>query len=304
MPISEHPTDESWGYQNTGFFAPTSRYGTPSQLKQLIDTLHQNGIGVLLDFVPVHFAIDPYGLAQYDGSALYEYPHQDVGVSEWGSYNFIHSRGEVRSFLQSAADYWLREYHFDGLRMDAISRIIYWQGDEKRGENGNAVYFIKVMNHGLKERNPGCILIAEDSTNYPNVTVDVDHGGLGFDYKRKAFIRCRDTNKCSACPYGRTPETKQAPVVSWDGLLDSGWEPAPTESTEHIVMAKLEYQAIRALMDAEDPRIALAFEAKVLYGDSVKKIAADLGVSEPRIYQLINRAKTIGKQYRKDNDNE
>ncbi len=88
MPISEHPTDESWGYQNTGFFAPTSRYGTPSQLKQLIDTLHQNGIGVLLDFVPVHFAIDPYGLAQYDGSALYEYPHQDVGVSEWGSYNF------------------------------------------------------------------------------------------------------------------------------------------------------------------------------------------------------------------------
>lgn len=122
--------------------------------------------------------------------------------------------------------------------------------------------------------------------------------------KRKAFIRCRDTNKCSACPYGRTPETKQAPVVSWDGLLDSGWEPAPTESTEHTVMAKLEYQAIRALMDAEDPRIALAFEAKVLYGDSVKKIAADLGVSEPRIYQLINRAKTIGKQYRKDNDNE
>ncbi len=183
MPISEHPTDESWGYQNTGFFAPTSRYGTLSQLKQLIDTLHQNGIGVLLDFVPVHFAIDPYGLAQYDGSALYEYPHQDVGVSEWGSYNFIHSRGEVRSFLQSAADYWLREYHFDGLRMDAISRIIYWQGDEKRGENGNAVDFIKVMNRGLKERNPGCILIAEDSTDYPNVTVDVDHGGLGFDYK-------------------------------------------------------------------------------------------------------------------------
>lgn len=183
MPISEHPMDESWGYQNTGFFAPTSRYGTPSQLKRLIDTLHQNGIGVLLDFVPVHFAVDSYGLAQYDGSALYEYPHHDVGVSEWGSYNFIHSRGEVRSFLQSAADYWMREYHFDGLRMDAISRIIFWQGDENRGENGNAVDFIKVMNRGLKERNPGCILIAEDSTNYPNVTADVDRGGLGFDYK-------------------------------------------------------------------------------------------------------------------------
>ncbi len=183
MPISEHPSDESWGYQNTGFFAPTSRYGTPDQLKQLIDTLHRSGIGVLLDYVPVHFALDPYGLAQYDGSALYEYPHQDVGVSEWGSYNFMHSRGEVRGFLQSAADYWLREYHFDGLRMDAISRIIYWQGDEKRGENGNAVDFIKVMNRGLKERHPGCILIAEDSTSYPNVTLAIDRGGLGFDYK-------------------------------------------------------------------------------------------------------------------------
>ncbi len=183
LPVSEHPCDESWGYQNTGFFAPTSRYGAPEQLMKMIDLLHQNGIGVILDFVPVHFAIDAYGLAQYDGTALYEYPHSAVGVSEWGSYNFMHSRGEVRSFLQSAAHYWLSVYHFDGIRMDAISRIIYWQGDEKRGENGNAVDFIKVMNHGLRERNPGCILIAEDSTNYPKVTHPVDKGGLGFDYK-------------------------------------------------------------------------------------------------------------------------
>lgn len=183
MPLSEHPCDESWGYQNTGFFAPTSRYGTVNELKMLIDRLHQNDIGVILDFVPVHFAVDSYGLAQYDGSALYEYPHADVGISEWGSYNFIHSRGEVRSFLQSAANYWLKEFHFDGLRMDAISRIIYWHGDEKRGVNGNAVDFIKVMNRELKLKNPGCILSAEDSTNYPNVTKDVNAGGLGFDYK-------------------------------------------------------------------------------------------------------------------------
>lgn len=187
MPLSEHPVDESWGYQNTGFFSPTSRYGTPDQLKYLIDMLHQNGIGVILDYVPVHFAIDSYGLARYDGTALYEYPHSDVGVSEWGSCNFMHSRGEVRSFLQSSANYWLKEFHFDGLRMDAISRIIiiiiYWQGNESRGENGNAVDFIKVMNKGLKTLNPGCILIAEDSTNYPNVTLEVDQGGLGFDYK-------------------------------------------------------------------------------------------------------------------------
>lgn len=183
MPLSEHPCDESWGYQNTGFYAPTSRYGTMDELKKMIDLFHKDQIGVILDFVPVHFAVDSYGLARYDGTALFEYPHQDVGVSEWGSHNFMHSRGETRSFLQSNANYWLKEYHFDGLRMDAISRIIYWQGDEKRGVNGNAVDFIKVMNRELKYLNPGCILAAEDSTNYPNVTKIVDEGGLGFDYK-------------------------------------------------------------------------------------------------------------------------
>lgn len=183
LPISEHPCDESWGYQNTGFYAPTSRYGTMNDLKKLIDILHQNQIGVILDFVPVHFAVDDYALAKYDGTALYEYPHNDVGVSEWGSHNFMHSRGEVRSFLQSNANYWLKEYHFDGLRMDAISRIIYWQGDENRGVNGNALDFIKTMNRELKRRNPGCILAAEDSTNYPKVTGQIDQGGLGFDYK-------------------------------------------------------------------------------------------------------------------------
>ncbi len=183
LPISEHPCDESWGYQNTGFFAPTSRYGTPAQLMELVDLLHKNSIGVILDYVPVHFAVDAYALARYDGTALYEYPHEAVGVSEWGSYNFMHSRGEVRSFLQSAANYWLTYYHFDGLRMDAISRIIYWQGDERRGVNGNALDFIKTMNTELKHRHKGCILIAEDSTNFPKVTRPVDQGGLGFDYK-------------------------------------------------------------------------------------------------------------------------
>ena len=183
MPVSEHPCDESWGYQNTGFYAPTSRYGPPDSLKRLIDLLHQNGLGVILDFVPVHFAVDPYALARYDGTALYEYPNQDVGTSEWGSYNFMHSRGEVRSFLQSAANFWLKEYHFDGLRMDAISRMIYWQGDERRGVNGNAVEFVKTMNCGLNADNPGCILIAEDSTNFPGITKPVRDGGLGFDYK-------------------------------------------------------------------------------------------------------------------------
>ena len=182
LPLSEHPCDESWGYQNTGFFAPTARYGTAEGLQKLVDQMHQNGIYVLLDFVPVHFATDDYGLKRYDGGELYEYPSRDVGVSEWGSCNFMHSRGEVRCFLQSAAYYWMKEFHFDGIRMDAISRIIYWQGDERRGVNGNAVDFIRFMNKGLKERVPNCIL-AEDSTNFPGVTAPADQGGLGFDLK-------------------------------------------------------------------------------------------------------------------------
>ncbi len=183
MPLSEHPCDESWGYQNTGFFAPTARYGTPDGLRKFVEECHANGIGVIMDFVPVHFALDDYALGNYDGTSLYEYPHQDVGKSEWGSCNFMHSRGEVRSFLQSSAYYWLEEYHFDGLRMDAVSNLIYWQGNEGRGENRGAIQFLQYMNQELKARIPSAMLIAEDSTAYPGVTKSVSEGGLGFDYK-------------------------------------------------------------------------------------------------------------------------
>lgn len=183
MPLSEHPFDGSWGYQNTGFYAPTSRYGTPEQLKYLIDKCHENYIGVILDFVPVHFAVDDYGLKMFDGSALYEYPNSDVGQSEWGSCNFMHSRGEVRCFLQSCANYWIKEFHIDGIRMDAVSRLIYWQGDERRGVNGSTVSFIRTMNGGLRKMYPSVMLIAEDSSQYQGTTKPVDEGGLGFDYK-------------------------------------------------------------------------------------------------------------------------
>lgn len=183
MPLNEYPSDESWGYQGTGFFSPTSRYGSAGQLKKFVNACHANGIGVIMDFVAVHFAVDAYGLANYDGTPLYEYPNEAVGDSEWGSKNFMHSRGEVRSFLQSVANYWIEEFHFDGLRMDAISRAIYWQGDPNRGVNGNAVDFLKTMNRGLKERHPNVILTAEDSTSFPGVTKPVEQGGLGFDYK-------------------------------------------------------------------------------------------------------------------------
>lgn len=183
MPLAEHPCDESWGYQCTGFFSPTFRYGTAEELQRMVDLFHQNGIGVILDFVPVHFAVDGYALSNYDGSAVYEYPHNDIGYNEWGSKNFNHSKGEVRSFLQSVANYWLSMYHFDGLRMDAISNMIYWQGNMDRGVNRGAIDFVKGMNYGLKQRHPSCVLFAEDSTAFIKVTAPVSYEGMGFDYK-------------------------------------------------------------------------------------------------------------------------
>lgn len=183
MPIAEHPSDNSWGYQCTGFFSPTARYGTASQLKEFVDICHRHNIAVILDFVPVHFAVDGYGLAYFDGTHLYEYPHDDVGYSEWGSKNFNHAKGEVQSFLKSSANYWLNEFHFDGLRIDALRNIIFWHGDESRGPNHSAIEFIRSMNKGLKELHPDVMLIAEDSSDYPGVTKNVDDGGLGFDYK-------------------------------------------------------------------------------------------------------------------------
>ena len=183
LPLCEHPCDQSWGYQATGYFSPTSRYGTPQDLRALIQACHRAGIGVLLDFVPVHFAVNDYALWRFDGTSLFEYPHSAVGYSEWGSCNFMHSRGEVRSFLLSAAHYWMKEFHFDGLRIDAVRNLLYWQGDEGRGVNQSGVQFLKDLNRGLKERFPQAVLVAEDSSQYPGVTAPVDQGGLGFTYK-------------------------------------------------------------------------------------------------------------------------
>lgn len=183
MPLSEYPCDASWGYQATGFFSPTSRYGEPDDLRKFINQCHLNQIGVILDFVPVHFAVDDYALKNYDGTPLYEYPHTSIGYNEWGSCNFMHSRGEVCSFLQSSAYYWLKEFHIDGLRMDAVSNLIYWQGNKERGENKASINFLQNMNAGLKERIDGILLFAEDSSTYPGVTLPVSKNGLGFDFK-------------------------------------------------------------------------------------------------------------------------
>lgn len=183
MPINEYPCDESWGYQSTGYFSPTSRYGEPDALRRLIDACHRENIAVILDFIPVHFAVNDYGLKEYDGTPLFEYPNNAVGYNEWGSCNFMHSRGETCSFLQSAANFWLSEYHFDGLRMDAVGNLIYWQGNPSRGENKSAIQFLQVMNSGLKARHPDALLFAEDSSSREKTTAPVFAGGLGFDFK-------------------------------------------------------------------------------------------------------------------------
>ncbi len=180
LPLAEHPFDGSWGYQTTGYFAPTSRYGSPAQFAAFVNACHRMGVGVIMDFVPVHFAVDPWALARLDGAFLYEYD-SDVGQSEWGSCNFNYYRGEIRSFLNSAAALWMEVYHCDGLRMDAVSRAIYWLGDPARGVNQGAVDFLRRLNHGLNQRWPTGIYIAEDSTNYLKMTAPTRYDGVGFD---------------------------------------------------------------------------------------------------------------------------
>lgn len=182
LPLAEHPFDGSWGYQTTGYFSVTSRYGTPAQFAAFVNACHRMGIGVIMDFVPVHFAPNMDALAQFDGTCLYEYD-SDVGHSEWGTCNFNFYRGDVCSFLNSACAMWMDVYHCDGIRMDAISRAIYWQGDPNRGVNEGAVKFLRALNHGLNARWPNGIYAAEDSTNFLKVTAPTRYDGLGFDYK-------------------------------------------------------------------------------------------------------------------------
>lgn len=183
MPLSEYPFDGSWGYQTSGYFSVTSRFGTLQDLKYLINELHRSGIGVIFDFVPVHFVMDNYALRKFDGTHVYEYERNQDALSEWGTANFDLHKEEVRSFLMSAAGYWLSELHGDGLRMDAISNIIYWQGNRDRGVNEGALTFIRRMNYLLHEKFHEVILIAEDSSDFANVTKATNENGLGFDYK-------------------------------------------------------------------------------------------------------------------------
>ena len=183
MPIVEHPYDGSWGYQATGFFSATSRYGTPWDLKDFVNECHLNGIGVILDVAYVHFATDGFGLGTFDGEPCYEYSDAKLARSQWGSYMFNMGSGPVISYLMSSANFFINEYHFDGLRMDAVSNIIFYEGNKNIGENGNGLSFVKRFNYSIKKEHPDILLIAEDSTDYPHVTVPTEYNGLGFDYK-------------------------------------------------------------------------------------------------------------------------
>lgn len=183
MPITQYPFDGSWGYQATGFYSCDSRYGNPMQLMSFVNRMHKAGIGVILDFVLVHFATDEFGLINYDGGYLYEYDDKDNMFSQWGSAMFNLGKDPVRSFLMSACDYFLTYYHFDGIRFDAISNVIYWHGNKDKGENIGAIEFIKRMTHHLHRKHESVMLIAEDSSDYQGVTKPVNENGLGFDYK-------------------------------------------------------------------------------------------------------------------------
>ena len=183
MPVTQYPFDGSWGYQATGFYSVDSRYGNPKQLMSFIDRMHCAGIAVILDFVLVHFAIDNYGLIEFDGSRMYEYNSEENAFSQWGSALFDLGKDPVRSFLMSAVNYFLTNFHFDGIRFDAISNVIYWHGNSDKGENSGAIEFIKRLTGKLHYAHPNAILIAEDSSAYKGVTASLESGGLGFDYK-------------------------------------------------------------------------------------------------------------------------
>jgi len=194
LPIAEHPYGPSWGYQVTGYFAPTSRFGSPDDFRAFVDILHRRGLGVIVDWVPAHFPKDDWALARFDGTALYEHADPRQGEHpDWGTYVFNYGRNEVRNFLVANALYWLEEFHVDGLRVDAVASMLYLDYSREAGqwipnkfggrENLDAIGFLRQLNAAVKTDVPTAMVIAEESTSWPRVTDAVEHGGLGFTHK-------------------------------------------------------------------------------------------------------------------------
>ncbi len=194
LPIAEHPFGGSWGYQVTGYFAPTARHGHPDEFKELVDEMHRRGIGVILDWVPAHFPTDAHALARFDGTALYEHEDPRQGAHpDWGTLVFNYGRNEVRNFLLASALFWLDQYHVDGLRVDAVASMLYRDYSRRPGEwipnrfggreNEEAIAFLKEVNERVRDLHPGAVMIAEESTAFPKVTRRASEGGLSFHYK-------------------------------------------------------------------------------------------------------------------------
>lgn len=183
MPLCEYPFDGSWGYQASGYYSLTSRYGNPTEFAEFVDACHKEGIGIIMDMVPVHFVKDAFGLSYFDGEALYEYADKENAESQWGTMNFNLWNEEVRSFLMSSFAFWCDTYHVDGIRVDAVSNLIYWGGNSNRGVNQGSIDFTKRLNYYIHREFPSVMMIAEDSSDYAKVTASTLDGGLGFDYK-------------------------------------------------------------------------------------------------------------------------
>ncbi|XJZ26599.1 1,4-alpha-glucan branching enzyme [Bacillota bacterium Lsc_1132] len=207
LPLIEHPLDISWGYQGTGYYSPTSRYGTPEDLMFFIDQCHQNGIGVILDWVPGHFCKDAHGLYQFDGSHSFSYSEQiDRENPVWGTANFDLGKPEVQSFLISNALFWMEYYHIDGFRVDAVANIIYWPNSPGKHENPYGISFLKKLNQTVHEYDSSFLMMGEDSTDFQNVTTPVHYGGLGFDYKWNMGWMNDMLEYMETPPFSRTPK--------------------------------------------------------------------------------------------------
>jgi 1,4-alpha-glucan branching enzyme len=184
MPVYEHPLDDSWGYQGTGFFAATSRYGVPKDLMYFIDRMHQEGIGVIMDWVLGHVCKDAHGISYFDGTPLFEFEDQFKRENViWGTNNLDFAKGITRSFMLSALNFWADYFHVDGFRIDAVSNLIYYLGNRENGINQDAINFIKQLSYHLFGKDDRILLMAEDSTDFPQVTHPIDAGGIGFNYK-------------------------------------------------------------------------------------------------------------------------